>query len=198
MNLSKKTHNLPGIEIVGVKSILLLFLFSVLFILSINARSTENTAQSSVVSDLYNALTLQGINCDGITQYNKVDENSYDVACESGKKFSIVGTAGGILNVFDKLTGNIRKGVSSLLGTIPLTGTIFQQKDKMTEHEAEIARSLFSIVELSGNECDAIELVETIEMDEHIVTCINQQTYRVYNKKNGIVRVESIATNKMH
>lgn len=161
--------------------------------LNVFAEKTANdTAEIPVVSDLATALTLQGVDCDEIDEYKQLDENSYEVNCESGRSFSILGTADGLINIVDNLTGKVWKGVGSLISKIPLTGSIFKTDKPITNHDAEIARSLFSIIELSGNECEAIENLKTIKSNEHIVTCINQQTYRIYNQENGYVKVDIV------
>ncbi len=148
----------------------------------------------SIANDIHTALTLQGINCDGISELEQSDEDSYDVVCKSGGRFSINQTKDGILSVVDKVTGIVRKGIGTFLGAVPLTGHIFQQKDKLTEQDAEVARSLFSIIELSGNDCDVITGVDSSASNEHIVSCASGQNYRVYTREDGLVAVEVVST----
>ena len=158
----------------------------------IAAETDSDNAEIPVVSDLATALTLQGVDCDEIDAYKQLDENSYEVNCESGRSFSILGTADGLISIVDNLTGAVWSGVGTLISKIPLTGHIFKKSETMTNHEAEVALSLFSIIELSGKDCEAVEKVEKIKTDEHIVTCVNQMTYRVYNQEDGFVMVDSI------
>jgi hypothetical protein len=155
------------------------------------SQDAEN--ETSIAHDLYAALTLQGINCDGISKLEQSNDKSYDVVCKSGGRFGISQTEG-ILSVVDQLTGIVRKGIGTFLGAVPLTGQIFQQADDLTEHDAEVARSLFSIIELSGNSCEAITGVVSTIPDGHIVSCASSQNYHVYTREDGLVAVEAVST----
>ncbi len=155
------------------------------------SQDAEN--ETSIAHDLYVALTLQGINCDGISELERSDENSYDVVCKSGGRFGISQTDG-ILSVVDRLTGIVRKGIGTFLGVVPLTGQIFQQPDELTEHDAEVARSLFSIIELSGNVCDEITGVVSATPDGHIASCVSGLYYHVYTRGDGLVAVVAVST----
>ncbi len=153
--------------------------------------SAEDTGHDILIAnDIDTALTLQGIDCDGISELKQSDEDSYDVVCKSGGRFSISQTEGGLLSVVDQLTGLVFKGVEASLGAIPLVGQIFKQSDQLTEHDAEVARSLFSIIELSGNECDVITGVDSNTTDENLVSCASGQSYRVYTTVDGLVAVD--------
>jgi len=169
-----------------------IFLSTLMIVCSTAVFSQEADNEISIANDLYVALTLQGIDCDGISDLERVDDNSYDVVCETGGHYSISQTQGGILSVVDNVTGVVLKGIGSLLGAIPLTGQIFQQTDKLTEQNAEVTRSLFSIVELSGNACEAISDFTSITPDGHIVSCTNGQSYHIFTREDGLVEVEAV------
>ena len=145
-----------------------------------------------IANDIDTALTLQGIDCDGISELEQSDEDSYDVVCESGGSFSISQTDGGVLSVVDQLTGLVFKGVGASLGAIPLVGQIFKQSDQLTEHDTEVLRSLFSIIELSGNECDLITGVDSNTAYDHIVSCASGRNYHVYTTEDGLIAVDVV------
>jgi hypothetical protein len=169
-----------------------LSLLMIIWSTAVLSQDAEN--ETSIAHDLYVALTLQGINCDGISQLERSDEDSFDVVCKTCSRFGISQTKDGIFSVVDRLTGIVRKGIGTFIGTVPLTGQIFQQPDKLTEHDAEVARSLFSIIELSGNACDAITGVVSNIPDGHIVSCAIGQNYHVYTREDGLVAVEAVST----
>jgi hypothetical protein len=158
--------------------------------------SAEDTGHDILIAnDIDTALTLQGIDCDGISELEQNDENSYDVVCESGGSFSISQTEGGVLSVVDQLTGIALKSIGTILSVVPLMDQIFQQSNEITEQEAEVARSLFSIIELSGYKCDVITGVVKNTADEHVVTCVSDRNYHVYTTEDGLVAVEVISNN---
>ncbi len=158
--------------------------------------SAEETGHDILIAnDIDIALTLQGIDCDGISKLEQSDEDSYDVVCESGGSFSISQTEGGVLSVVDQLTGITLKSIGIILSVVPLIDQIFLQTNESTEQDAEVARSLFSIIELSGNECDVITGVDSNTTDEHIVSCVSGQSYRVYTTADGLVIVDVILAN---
>ena len=156
------------------------------------AGMTDN--ETSIAIDLNTALTLEGINCDGVSDYEQTDEDSFDVICKSGGSFSIDEIRNGVISITDKITGAAYNGLKLFLGIIPMTGQILQKENRSTVHDAEIARSLFSIIELSGNACDGITRVITNSSNEHIVTCENTRKYHVYTRSNGQVAVDFIST----
>ena len=167
-------------------------LLIVMVIWSTVAFSQDDENETSLAKDLRTALTLQGINCDGISDLEINDESGYDVECNGGGRYIISQTADGIISVVDKVTGMVRKGMGTLLGAVPLTGQIFSQKEELTEHDAEVARSLFSIINLSGNACDTITDVDSTTADEHLVSCASGQSYRVYTSEDGLVLVDAL------
>jgi len=167
-------------------------LLIVMVIWSTVAFSQGDENETSLAKDLRTALTLQGINCDGISDLEINDESGYDVECNGGGRYIISQTADGIISVVDKVTGMVRKGMGTLLGAVPLTGQIFSQKEELTEHDAEVARSLFSIINLSGNACDTITDVDSTTADEHLVSCASGQSYRVYTSEDGLVLVDAL------
>ena len=155
---------------------------------------TEN--ETAIANDLNTALTLQGINCDGISEYEQTDEDSFEVVCKSGGSFSIDEIRNGVISITDKITGAAYNGLKLFLGIVPLTGQILNKETRLTVHDAEIARSLFSIIELSGNACDGITKVITNSSSEHDVICENNKKYHVYSRDNGLVAVDFISTGK--
>ena len=158
--------------------------------------SAEDTGHDILIAnDIDTALTLQGIDCDGISELEQNDENSYDVVCESGGSFSISQTEGGVLSVVDQLTGIALKSIGTILSVVPLIDQIFQQSNEITEQEAEVARSLFSIIELSGYKCDVITGVVKNTADEHVVSCVSDRNYHVYTTEDGLVSVDVISNN---
>ena len=167
-------------------------LLIVMVIWSTVAFSQDDENETSLAKDLRTALTLQGINCDGISDLEINEESGYDVECNGGGRYIISQTADGIISVVDKVTGMVRKGMGTLLGAVPLTGQIFSQKEELTEHDAEVARSLFSIINLSGNACDTITDVDSTTADEHLVSCASGQSYRVYTSEDGLVLVDAL------
>ena len=171
-----------------------LSLFMILYSVVVYSQDTED--DSRIANDLYVALTLQGINCDGVSKLERSSEEGYDVVCSSGGHYSIGQTKDGVLSVVDLLTGKVRKGIGKFLGFVPLTGQIYQLKGELTEHNTEIARSLFSIIELSGNKCAVITNVVSDTTDEHTVSCENGQTYHVYTTEDGLVAVDIVSTNE--
>ncbi len=157
--------------------------------------SAEDTGHDILIAnDIDIALTLQGIDCDGISKLEQSDEDSYDVVCKSGRSFSISQTEGGVLSVVDQLTGIALKSIGTILSVVPLIDQIFQQSNESTEQDAEVARSLFSIIELSGNECDVITGVVRNTVDDHLVSCVSGQSYRVYTTADGLVAVDKVST----
>ncbi len=148
-----------------------------------------------IANDIDTALTLQGIDCDGISELEQSDEDSYDVVCKSGGSFSISQTEGGVLSVVDQLTGIALKSIGTILSVVPLIDQIFQQSNESTEQDAEVARSLFSIVELSGYKCDVITGVVRNTADDHIVSCVNDRDFHVYTTEDGLVTVDVISNN---
>ncbi len=171
-----------------------LSLFMILYSAVVYSQDTED--DSRIANDLYVALTLQGINCDGVSKLERSSEEGYDVVCNSGGHYSISQSKDGVLSVVDVLTGIARKGIGKLLGVVPLTGQIYQLTGELTEHNTEIARSLFSIIELSGNECAAITNVASDTTDEHTISCESGQIYHVYTTEDGLVAVDIISTNE--
>ncbi len=158
--------------------------------------SAEDTGHDILIAnDIDTALTLQGIDCDGISELEQSDEDSYDVVCKSGGSFSISQTEGGVLSVVDQLTGIALKSIGTILSVVPLMDQIFQQSNESTEQDAEVARSLFSIVELSGYKCDVITGVVRNTADDHIVSCVSDQNYHVYTTEDGLVAVDVISNN---
>ena len=156
------------------------------------AFSKDIANETSTTDDIYTALTLQGINCDGIDDLEQSEEGSYDVSCKSGGQFNIRQTTDGVLAIADKITGAVFKGIGMILQSVPLTGYLFQQKEDLTEHDAEVARSLFSIIELSGNACDSITKISSTSSDEHVVTCMNDKNYHVYTGDDGSAEVDAL------
>lgn len=154
--------------------------------------SKDEANETSIANDIYTALTLQGINCDGIDELQPSEKGSYDVACNSGGQFNISQTTDGILTIVDKVTGAVLKSIGMILKAIPLTGYLFQHKDNITEHDIEVARSLFSIIELSGYACDSITKVSSTSSDDHIVTCMNDKNYHIYTGEDGSVEVDAL------
>jgi hypothetical protein len=152
----------------------------------------EVSNEASIIEDVYTALTLQGIDCDGIEDLEQGEEGGYDVVCESGGEFNVSQTKNGVLAIADQITGAVRKGIGLFINVIPMTGQIFQKSDDLSVHDAEVARSLFSIIELSGNSCDSIAKVESYVNDEHVVLCDSNQKYRVFTREDGLVVVEAI------
>ena len=158
-----------------------------------SGQDTQDEAQ--IANDLNTALTLQGINCDGISELEKSNKEGYEVVCEDGGHYSISKTNNGFLSVLDNITGLVFKGIGKLYGTVPFTGQILQMTGEVTEHNTEVARSLFSIIELSGNECEAITMIVKKSTDEHIVSCASGLKYHVYTKGDGLVAVDEVSTN---
>ena len=147
-----------------------------------------------IANDIDTALTLQGIDCDGISELEQSGEDSYDVVCKSGGSFSISQTEGGVLSVVDQLTGITLKSIGTILSVVPLIDQIFLQTNESTEQDAEVARSLFSIIELSGYMCDVITGVVRNAVDDHLVSCVSGQSYRVYTTADGLVAVDVVST----
>jgi len=157
--------------------------------------SAEETGHDILIAnDIDIALTLQGIDCDGISKLEQSDKDSYDVVCESGGSFSVSQGEGGVLSVVDQLTGIALKSIGTILSVVPLIDQIFQQSNESTEQDAEVARSLFSIIELSGYKCDVITGVVRNTVDDHIVSCVSGQSYRVYITADGLVAVDKVST----
>ena len=157
--------------------------------------SAEDTGHDILIAnDIDIALTLQGIDCDGISKLEQSDKDSYDVVCESGGSFSVSQGEGGVLSVVDQLTGITLKSIGTILSVVPLIDQIFQQSNESTEQDAEVARSLFSIIELSGYMCDVITGVVRSAVDDHLVSCVSGQSYRVYTTADGLVAVDKVST----
>ena len=157
--------------------------------------SAEDTGHDILIAnDIDIALTLQGIDCDGISKLEQSDEDSYDVVCESGGSFSISQTEGGVLSVVDKLTGITLKSIGTILSVVPLIDQIFLQTNESTEQDAGVARSLFSIIELSGYKCDVITGVVRNTVDDHLVSCESGRNYHVYTTADGLVAVDKVST----
>ncbi len=157
--------------------------------------SAEDTGHDILIAnDIDIALTLQGIDCDGISKLEQSDKDSYDVVCESGGSFSVSKTEGGVLSVVDQLTGIALESIGTILSVVPLLDQIFQQSNETTEQDAEVARSLFSIIELSGYKCDVITGVVKNTADEHIVSCARGRNYHVYTTEDGLVAVDKVST----
>ena len=171
-----------------------LFLSILMVLWSATIYSQDVEDDNHIINDLYVALTLQGINCDGISELEQNNGEGYDVVCEGGGQYSVSQTKNGILSVVVNLTGMVNKGIGTLLGVVPLAGQIFQMKGEVTEHDVEVARSLFSIIELSGNVCEAITRVDSNVTNEHIVSCASGQSYRVYTTVDGLVAVDVTST----
>jgi hypothetical protein len=151
--------------------------------------------EDAIAHDLNTALTVQGINCDGIRELEKTGNEGYEVVCAEGGQYSISKTADGLLSVLDNVTGLVFKGVGKLYGAIPFTGQSYQMPGKATEHDTEVARSLFSIIEVTGHVCEAITSVVAQTTDKHTVSCVNGSRYYVYTKGDGQVAVDVVATN---
>ena len=157
--------------------------------------SAEDTGHDILIAnDIDIALTLQGIDCDGISKLEQSDKDSYDVVCESGGSFSVSKTEGGVLSVVDQLTGIALKSIGTILSVVPLIDQIFLQTNESTEQDTEVARSLFSIIELSGYKCDVITGVVKNTADEHIVSCARGRNYHVYTTEDGLVAVDKVST----
>jgi hypothetical protein len=171
-----------------------IFFFSIcLLIIPVIVPAQDET---EIAKDIITALTMQGINCDDVIELDESSDDSddgYDVVCEDGGHYSISKTANGLLSVVDSVTGLMLKGVGRIFSVIPFTGQIFQVKGDVTKHDYEVARSLFSIIELSGNECDGITSVVKNSADENIVSCENGRRYRIYYDEDGLVAVDKIA-----
>ncbi len=171
-----------------------IFLSTLMIVCSTAVFSQEADNETSIADDIYIALTLQGINCDGISELEQKIGEGYDVVCEGGGHYSISQTKNGFLSVVDNLTGIVRKGIGTLLGVVPLTGQIIRMTGVVTEHDAEVARSLFSMIELSGNICESITGIVRNTNDEHIVSCASGHSYRVYTTTDGLVTVDVVST----
>ncbi len=171
-----------------------IFLSALLIVCSTSAFSQEVDDEMSISDDIHTALTLQGINCDGISELEQNEEDGYDVVCKTGGNFIISQTKNGVLSVVDQITGVVRKGIGIFLGAIPMTGQILMKSDEISEHDAEVARSLFSIIELSGNACESITKVISNTHDEHVVSCASNNKYRIFTREDGLVAVEAILT----
>lgn len=167
-------------------------LLASIFVIALPAIATGQIMQEEapVATDLNIALTLQGINCDGIGNLEKTGDAGYEVVCNEGGHYSISETANGLLKVVDDWTGRIFSLAGRLFGVIPRTGQVHQTKDKANETDVEVARSLFSIIELSGHVCEAITSVVKRSTDDHFVTCENGAKYHVYTLADGQVAVE--------
>ena len=159
--------------------------------LPVTVSSQDEQDETSLANDIYMALTLQGINCGEISELEESEDGSYDVECKRGGSFSISQTKDGILSVVDRLRGIVRKRIGKFLDNVPLTERIFHQKEEITEHDAEVARSLFSMIKMSDNECDAITDIDSNASDEHIVTCADNK-YRIFTDENGMVVVKTV------
>jgi hypothetical protein len=174
------------------KKIKLTISFFILIIISVNTYSDNTIDDLSIESDLNTALTLQGIDCDGISNVEKNSNNEYEVVCKDGGNFIISQTKNGFLSIVDNLTGLVLKSFGTILGFVPFSEMFFKVEGDVTEHDVEIARSLFSIIELSGNACEAIVGVTSHESGEHSVDCENDMSYRVYTNDDGVVAVDRI------
>jgi hypothetical protein len=181
--------------ILTMKNYRTLIVSIVMIMISALAFGQDTQDKAHIADDLNTALTLQGINCDGISKLEKSSKEGYEVICEDGGRYTISKTKNEYLSVIDNLTGLVFKGIGNLYGTIPFTGQIYQMPGKVTEHNAEVARSLFSIIELSGNVCEAITTIVKKSSDEHVVSCASGFKYHVYNKGDGLVAVDKISTN---
>ena len=183
-----KKHLSPVVLSCYCMMILLLGIF-----LSIKSHATEDTA---LHSDLSTALALQGIDCDQIKNLEKLDKDAYEVTCETGQVFSLSAAASGALQIVHTLTGTVIKGVGFMLGEVPLISHILPDDKNSSKHDLEVARSLFSIVELSGNDCEAVLDVEETGTNEYVVHCANNISYHVFNNQEGRVRVELLPAGK--
>jgi hypothetical protein len=165
-----------------------IFFFSIYILISPVIVPAQD--ETEIAEDINTALTMQGINCDGVTELDESSDDGYDVVCEDGGHYIISKTANGLLSVVDSVTGLMIKGVGRIFSIIPFTGQIFQVKGDVTKHDYEVARSLFSIIELSGNECEGITSVVKNPADENIVSCKNGRRYRIYYDEHGLVAVD--------
>ena len=166
---------------------------SAFMILSAAVIAEVRRDEIALAHDLNTALTIQGINCDGIRDLDKTGNDGYEVICAEGGQYSISQTANGLISVLDNVTGLVFKGIGKLYGAIPFTEQIYQIKGKATAHDTEVARSLFSIIEVSGHVCEAITGVVTQATDKHTVSCANGSRYFVYTRADGRVTVEAVS-----
>ncbi|HIF52150.1 MAG TPA: hypothetical protein EYQ42_11600 [Thiotrichaceae bacterium] len=179
-------------KIIDIQQYVTLYLSVLMIVYSTAVFSQEEDNEVSIIDDIYTALTLQGIDCDGISEIEQNEDDSYDVVCESGGQFIISQTKNGILSVVDQITGVIRKGIEIFIDVIPMTDQLFQQSDEISEHDAEVARSLFSIIELSGNTCESITAVVSDIDGGHVVSCARNNNYRIFTGEDGLVEIEAI------
>ena len=166
-----------------------------MIVISAMASGQDTEDEAHIANDLNTALTLQGINCDGISELEKSNKEGYEVVCEDGGRYSVSKTNDGFLSVLDNFSGLVFKGIGKLYGTIPFTGQIYQITGEVTEHNTEVARSLFSIIELSDNVCEAITTIVKKATDDHIVFCASGLKYHVYTTGDGLVAVDEVSTN---
>ena len=171
-----------------------LFLSILMILWSATIYSQDVEDDTHIIDDLYVALTLQGINCGGISELEHNNGEGYDVVCESGGHYSISQTKNGFLSVVDNLTGIVRKGIGTLLGGIPLTGQILRMTGVVTEHDAEVARSLVSMIELSATACEATSSDVRKLTDNTTEFRASGQSYRVYTTADGLVAVDVVST----
>jgi hypothetical protein len=124
--------------------------------------------------DVYVAITLAGYPCGSIKTVVQTKPSDYSVQCQNGKRYRVYATDDELVHVVDRSPGIGAPGATR------------------EDHESQVARSLFAIVNLSGYDCDEVAQIERQPRLAYSVRCRNGTQYRISVKGDGRVRVEPI------
>jgi len=125
-------------------------------------------------TDLLAALTLAGHYCGEVTAVTTEGPRRYRVTCRTGSDLRVMVTEDNRLQLIDITTGSGQ--------TVP----------GPEPHESTVRRHLFSIINLAGQNCDSVKVIERTSKLNYRVHCKNDSSFSVYLAADGRVVVEAL------
>ena len=119
--------------------------------------------------DLFRVITLEGLECGGITGFERENESDYLVHCENGEDYLVDVTEQEDIQVLDPETS--------------------EQAGDWSTPLHHVRNLLFSVLTLGGHDCGEVKDVERRGTADHSVTCRDNRHYRVDATDGGKVRV---------
>ena len=113
-----------------------------------------------------------------------------EIACSEGGHYRLSVDEDGDLSVLSIVGEIARAGVGVLETIVSLPAGMLGYEDDSPAQQGEITQYLYSLISLSGNQCEVITAIDRRTIDDHVVTCRDGSIYRVHNGADGLVRVQ--------
>lgn len=124
--------------------------------------------------DLHDVISLEGYHCGEVIAYTSEGEDRYDVVCQNGERYAV--------RIVDQ---------RSRVSVTRATEAGAEPDAKRPTHEEHVKRVLFSLVALTGGDCDEVVDFQRVSPKDHVAACSNGKRYRVRVQATGRVAVEA-------